>query len=685
MTDFGEKIEILAPVGGMEQLTAAVRSGADAVYFGAGGFNARRNAENFADEEFLSAVKYCRERNVKAYITLNTLITDREIPEFINTLRLIAKSGADAVIVQDLAAVSLVKKYCPTLPLHASTQMAVHNVNGAKMLEKLGFVRVVPARELSFREIKKIAESTDLEIEVFVHGAHCMSASGMCYMSSALGDRSGNRGLCAQPCRLNFKTENREYALSLKDMCLIEHTDELKKAGVCSFKIEGRMKRPEYVAAAVSEYKKAVNGEKADISTLKSIFSRSGFTDGYFTGKRTADMFGFRTKDDVISAQNVFQPLQALYKDEKKSVGITMDFFAAENEKSRLEVSDNVHKVTVFGDVPEKAIKRSMDNEYAEKYLLKLGSTPYFAEQINCEISDGLSLSASSLNALRRAAVEQLTAKRGKTDGYYFNENPEKEEFFELEKPEKVKLRLRFESLEQMPEKITADKIILPLRELEKHGEILEKYKENCVAEIPVLLYPDDEERVKNLLFSLKEKGLRFALCENIAAVNLSLDSGLTPLGGMMLGVLNSLSLNEYKKMGVEDITFSSEMSFSLMKNIKRVCKTGFIGYMHAPLMRFRCCPLKTEKGCGNCNGRQKITDRKGYEFTVLCSEKKYQTLLNPVPVYTGNKDVPETDFVTLYFTRETKTECEKIVDMFINRKTPDFKRTMGVYNKELK
>lgn len=679
-----EKIEILAPVGAKEQLYAAVKSGADAVYFGASSFNARRNAENFSDEEFLQAVRYCRERRVKAYITLNTLITDREIPAFEDCLRLIAKSGADAVIVQDLGAVLLIKKHCPDIPLHASTQMAVHNVKGAEVLEKMGFSRVVPARELTSEEIRQIRKATNLEIEVFVHGAHCMSASGMCYMSSALGDRSGNRGLCAQPCRLNFRSADREYALSLKDMCLIEHIEELKKAGVCSFKIEGRMKRPEYVAAAVTAYKKALNGEKPDISALKSVFSRSGFTDGYITGNRTPDMFGYRTKEDVVSASSVLPSLQALYKDEIKAAQVNMYFEALADKPCMLKMSDGTNEVCVYGEIPQTAINRSMDEEYVKRFLLKLGSTPFSAGEIICNIEDGLSLSAAALNALRREAVERLLEETGKAREYTFYEAETTEEnIFPL--PEKPELRLRFEAYEQIPEKINAKKIILPLREIKKHPEILVKYKESCVCEIPVLLYGNDGEKTGQELISLKNQGLKYTLCENIGAVKLSLEAGLIPLGGAMLACLNSLSLSEYKHLGVEDMTLSTEMSFSLMKNIKRTLPTGFIAYGHAPLMRFRCCPVKTKRGCADCSGRQKITDRKGYEFTVLCSDKKYQTLLNPVPVYTGNTDMPRTDFVTLFFTVETKEECSQVIEMFINKQTPDFRRTSGGYNKELK
>ncbi len=279
-------MEILAPAGNEQSLIAAVRSGADAVYLGTGAFNARRNADNFKDNSLAEAVNYCHGRGVKVYVTLNTLIRDEELPAFLDAAREVAEAGPDGVIVQDLAVVKVLKTICPDLPLVASTQMSVHNAAGVKALEDLGFSRVVLARELTLEEIRKIRSETRAELEVFIHGALCMSVSGMCYYSAMMGERSGNRGLCAQPCRLNSACNGRPYALSLKDMSFITRVRDLEAAGVCSVKIEGRMKRPEYVAAAVTAVRTALDGKEPDMATLQAVFSRSGFTDGYLTGKR---------------------------------------------------------------------------------------------------------------------------------------------------------------------------------------------------------------------------------------------------------------------------------------------------------------------------------------------------------------------------------------------------------------
>ena len=674
-------MELLAPAGAREQLEAAVRCGANAVYFGTPSFNARRNADNFSGNDFISAVRFCHERGVKAYITLNTLVTDAELPALYDTLALIAESGADAVIVQDAAVIRAVKTCCPTLRLHASTQMAVHNVAGAKLLAAQGFSRIVLARELSVPEIKAVAQSVDCEIEVFVHGAHCMSASGMCYMSSAFGARSGNRGLCAQPCRLNFKAGEREYALSLKDMCLAGRLDELRDAGVASLKIEGRMKRPEYVAAAVTAYRQALAGETPDIETLKSVFSRSGFTDGYAAGRRTLDMFGTRTKDDVIAASAVLPKLKNLYKDEYKHVKIDMAFRAAAGEPSFLTLTDGARTVTATGDAPETAVKTALTPEMAEKSLRKLGGTFYEAGEISCDIGGGIILPAASVNALRRAACDRLTAARGEPHPHPFV-LPQRGLRASAERPSTPALRLSFRTAEQIPEGIDCEKIILPLRAITE--ELIARRGEALCARVPALVYPGYEDRVAEKLAALAAKGLRHALCDNIGAVPMAKAAGLTPLGGPLLNVMNSEALAFYRGLGVADMTLSPELSFVRMKELSFSGKLGFVGYGHMPLMHFRCCPMQGAEGCGRCSGARTLTDRRGEPFPVLCEAKRFSVLYNPVPLYVGDLALPPADFATLCFTTEPKERCAAIVRLFAAGKPLPGKRTAGLYDKVL-
>ncbi len=348
---------ILAPAGGFAAVTAAVRCGADAVYLGAKNFNARRNAENFDDFALPETVKFCHERGTKVFVTVNTLVTDGEMDALIEEADAIAETGADAVILQDPAVMRLFRDRYPALPRHASTQTAVHDLDGALYLQDLGCETIVLARELTLSEMEKIASRlTTAGAEAFVHGAHCMSVSGACYLSAMLGGRSGNRGLCAQPCRLDWRCGRGDHVLSLKDMSLLRHAQEMADAGITTFKIEGRMKRPEYVAAVVTACREALTGETYDEDTLRAVFSRSGFTDGYLTGKRDKTMFGYRTKDDVQSADKVLKSLAALYEKETPRVGVSMAFSLTETE-SALTVSDGENACTVTGDAPEKAEK----------------------------------------------------------------------------------------------------------------------------------------------------------------------------------------------------------------------------------------------------------------------------------------------------------------------------------------
>ncbi len=396
---------MLAPVGGEEQLLAAVRCGADAVYFGLQNFNARRNADNFNPETLAQTIKYCHDREVKVYITINTLILNSELDEMKRTVNAAIDAKADGLITQDLAVLRYARG---KIPLCASTQMAIHNVSGAKMVKSLGFDRVVLARELTLEEIHKIAESVDIDIECFVHGAHCMSASGNCYISSMLGGRSGNRGLCAQTCRLDWNINGRDHALSLKDLSYVNHIQELADAGVTSFKIEGRMKRPEYVAAAVTAVKKALRGESADIQGLQAVFSRQGFTDGYLTGKRNFSMFGYRTKDDVIAAETVLKDFAKLYEKETYFRNVDMVFTMKAGEAARLVCSSADRKSEVFGAVPQKAVKLALDEEHVRRSLEKTGNTVYKLNKLTCILDDGLMLSAAELNKMRREALDAL-------------------------------------------------------------------------------------------------------------------------------------------------------------------------------------------------------------------------------------------------------------------------------------
>lgn len=673
----------MAPAGSREQLIAAVRSGANAVYLGAKNFNARRNAGNFDESELSEAVSYCHARDVKVHVALNTLVMDSELPDLVEEIKYIAESGADAVIVQDIGVARLVRECCPSLELHASTQMTIHNLTGVQEAKRLGFSRVVLSRELSLDEIKIIAENSDIELEVFIHGALCMCMSGACYLSSVLGGRSGNRGLCAQPCRLDFRFGKKDHALSLKDMSHIEYIQKLAKAGVCSFKIEGRMKRPEYVAAAVTACRAALEGKKPDMETLRAIFSRQGFTDGYIRGERGADMFGFRSHSDVTAADKVLKNLAKLYKDESGKIPVSMSLEISEATPSVLKVSDGKNTVSVTGNVCGRALKAPTDFSLAERYLSKTGGTPFHLENLEFSAEGEPVIPAGELNEMRRSALDKLLEIRGKVLPHSFVplDLPDMERYLPKEAPA---IRIRAEKFEQAAFEHGAKAVILPLAEIERHPEAISLFGEKLFAEIPALVFPKDRENLENRLKKLKESGVEHALCENIGALKMADEAGLTLHGGHGLNILSTLALNEYESLGLRDAVLSFELSAQKIKRLGGKIPRGILGYGFLPLMRTRSCPLRGPSGCGKCSGNGKIKDRMGKEFTYLCFERKFGTLLNSLPLWVADKEIQGTDFVTLYFTTETPQRCKEIYENFSKGLPADCERTNGLYFREL-
>lgn len=673
-------IEILAPAGSPEHLTAAVRCSTDAVYLGGAEFNARRNAENFDTDTLTQCIKYCHERNVKVYVAVNILISDSEIPSVIDYAKKLAEINADGVIVQDFAAARIFKEVCPELPLHASTQMTVHNKSGVRLLQNYGFKRFVPAREMSLPELKNMCECSDSEVEVFVHGALCMSVSGCCYISSMLGGRSGNRGLCAQSCRLDFKAGNRRYALSLKDMSYVDHITELENIGVCSLKIEGRMKRPEYVAAAVTACRKAVNGEKYNRTQLKSVFSRSGFTDGYLTAKRDLSMFGYRTVDDVTAATgDIYAELHEAYRNELQSIPLKAVMTVTE-EKTELVIQDGKNTVYSYcqgGDVPEKY---PLSKENAEKNIAKTGGTPYYIDGFEFNNVNNLFLPASCINQLRRDALDKLAEMKNRP--LYSDIRNFTAVFREREHSLKGYIA-RFAKKEQIFSG-AYKYIIVPVDEILSDTEFFSVFKEKLIAETPSLIFENDEDAFLIKIQELKKIGVTKFYADNIGQIQMLKDNGTEIFGGFGLNILNSLAVDEYKKIGLSKVTVSFEADVKKIKNLKTDIDIIAVTYGYLPLMKYRSCPLKTEHGCGKCKGFGVISDRKNVDFPIICEKKRYSVMYNSVPLDVGDKDFSFVDYKLLFFTSETKDECLRIFDNALNCRLSAEKHTNGLYYREL-
>ena len=686
--------EILAPAGSFDSLIAAVQCGADAVYLGGKGMNARRSAGNFDAEELRRAVEYCHLRDVKVYQTINIVMFQHETDEAIDTIRQAAEAGVDAVLTQDLAIARMVRECAPSLPIHASTQMSIHNIEGVRLCEELGFSRAVLARELTAGEIAAICAATPLEIEVFVHGALCMSVSGQCYLSSMIGGRSGNRGLCAQPCRLPFSADGGgEYALSLKDLSLADRIGELTRMGVASLKIEGRMKRPEYVAAAVTAVRRAREGEPVDFETLRSIFSRSGFTKGYFDGKIDREMFGRRQKEDVTSAAGVLGELEKLYAKENPLVPVTMGFTAGAGEAVVLTVRDrDGHAVTVTGEAPLLAEKKPTDADRARQNLAKTGGTPYYAEVIDCTIGPGLLVPASALNALRREALEELTARRSAVEPHPFTDRVPRLADAPADR-RKPKLRARV-SAGQLTRRLAGycDEFQVPLEEAEDVLASGFVRPDQVIVEIPRILF-DGAPKALELLRRAGELGVRRAWCGNLGAVTLAREAGLLPEGGYSLNVTNAYALRECARLGLGACELSFELDLGEARRLDGGLAKGILAYGYLPLMALRNCPIQAAKGCRACRGYESLIDRKGVAFTVDCGahdgrRREVSDLYNSVPLWLADRpeELRGFDFITLYFTRETPEVCERVAAAYAGEPgayQPEA-RTRGLYYREV-
>ena len=675
------KGEILSPVGSFEMLEAAVKSGADAVYLGAKDFSARRNAQNFTKEEIKKAVEYCHIRGVKTYLTLNILLKDEELEKAFLLARDAYNMGIDGIIVQDLGFAKILKDYLPELPLHASTQMSVHSKSALPLLKQLGFTQVVVSREMSKNDLEEFcreAEKYNITVEVFVHGALCMCVSGQCLLSAFLGSRSGNRGLCAGPCRLPFKVKGGTgYDLSLKDLSLLEYITELYGMGVRSFKIEGRMKRPEYVAAATYACKQALyegSVEKNLNETLQNVFSRSGFTSGYYQNKLGKEMFGIRTKEDVISADKAFPLLHELYRKERKSVAVTIKAEVLKNKPISLTISDGENAVTVTGNIPQPAKTKAVTKEDITENITKLGSTPYYHTDCEVVLDGGLFAAKGELNELRRTACEMLDSKRAKVNRTQSNTE------FKLNKTKSGKtavpqIYIRVENKDQIPSSLKGiSAVIVPL---EKDFEPFLGVKN--IVEIPRGIV--SESLIENRLKIYKQKGFDTALCGNIAAVTIAKQNGFEVLADTGLNVLNSFSLKTLSELNVKSAVLSAEILLEDVKELDNELPKGIISYGNIPLMLFKNCPVKNGITCKECKQNGSITDRKGTVFPVRC-RMGYSELLNSVPICLSDKQdlLSWLDFQILYFTKETKEQTEKIIADYIYKNPPENKYTRGLY-----
>lgn len=709
--------EILAPAGSMEALRAAVECGADAVYLGAGHFNARRNARNFSDEELAEAIEYCHVRGVKVHLTLNTLVSDEELPLAIDLIKTACSIGVDALIVQDLGVAALVRAAAPEMELHASTQMAVMTPEGFRALADLGFTRAVLPRELSFEEILAIREATEdtgLELEMFIHGALCMCVSGQCYLSATMGGRSGNRGLCAQPCRLRFAADGgrrSDHALSLRDLSAVEAIPDLYEARVLSFKIEGRMKRPEYVAAAVTACRNAVAGTRDDKLTrdLDAVFSRSGHTDGYLKGQLGHDMFGTRRKDDVVAAAPILKDLEQLYVRETRSTPVSLDFTARLGAPLQLTAAwtdpagGQTKTVTVdtAGDYEVQAaqnVATSADKILGQ--LQKTGGTGFSAADtdIALHLDENINIPVSVINKLRRSALDALTKTIAKSGQKNFDREAAEDVLKNASSATGTAVNgpltgfrrfVRLRTADQLPTGNETPEDLAWVLPLDTPPAVFDRLQEQDIrfgVEVPRGLY-EHTDRYKKQLKDASAHGASFALAATLDSIELAKQAGLPVLGSFTTNVFNHVARAEYERLGVQRLVLSQEMTFRQMDVLQRRGTSpqgnGLLVYGRSPLMLTRNAPDGLHpKDFDDPASPPELTDRKGIRFPVTKNGDAYE-LLNSRPLYLADSNNVPGDLFRLYwFTTETAEDVTRILRAYETSAPAGTEFTRGLYQK---
>ena len=678
-------VELLAPAGKWDALVSAVQNGADAVYIGEQSFSARKNAENFTWEEVKNAATYCHERGVRVFLALNTLVSEGELELFENAVKNAAKAGVDALIIQDMGAAVIAKKVCPDMPIHASTQMTSSNRYDVTALEKFGFSRVVLSRELSENEIKKIADETDAELEAFCHGALCISFSGKCLMSSFIGGRSGNRGMCAQPCRQKYSSCGKSgYLLSPRDLCLADDLSKMRKAGVTSFKIEGRMKSPEYVATVTGIYRKYLDSfaplERFDEERLEKIFVRGdGFTKAYFDGENTPQIMNYTISNDNLSAradETVLKEARLTFKEgaENKKSSVDAVLTIHYGECATLTVTDGVHSVTVYGDEGEAAQKVALSEERAKAQIEKMGQTPFVLENFEFIADDNITLPVSALNLMRREACEKLLEKRAEIL---------KRDFYPFDYP-KVKTRakegsylcVQVSTKEQFENAKNADRVLVPLSLWEEITP-----DKRCYVLLPQIVV--DDEWIEKKLSEIPTSYGVYA--STLGMVKMAKKQGRKVIADWGMNVYNSVSADFFASE-CDGITLSVELSLADVKEI--VSKTSapceIVCHGYQTVMTSRACLIRGITGKCECTKPVFIKDKTGAQFMITGDKDTHlNTVYNSRPTFMADKtrEIKKSGIagMRLIFTSENGEETKKIIDMYLGReevvKPPVFTR----------
>ena len=674
-------LELLAPAGSMEALKAAVQNGANAVYLGVGTFNARQSAKNFTIQTLQEAVKYCHVRGVQVHLTVNTLVTDREMDECADLIRQAACAGVDAFIVQDLGIIELCRQIAPSVAIHGSTQLTVHSLPGVLLCAAWGMSRVVLSRELSREEIRYICANSPIEIEVFGHGALCMCYSGQCYLSSAIGTRSGNRGRCAQPCRQSygFGRSEQRYPLSLKDNCLIHYVHDLQSMGVASLKLEGRMKKPEYVATVTDAYRRAIDGGNVTRQTMDALmnaFNRQGFTDGYYTGRIGPEMFGIREekREDPKWLQKARESYEAV-----ENGLVDVRFYALITpEGSQLAARDPQGNLcTTNGPVPEAARTLELTQDALAARLAKTGGTPFRCVDVRARIEPGLTLSASAINAMRRDVLTELAAVRGRREPArvsrptkvrpIFGRRDEPVMTVQVTTREQITGRL----LKMQPEVLYVPMHLI-LEDMAYFAQLAAG--QTIAVVLPRIVHDNEMEGLKNGLRQIRSIGIRQALVGNLGLLIPVRECGFALRGDFGLNLFNSRAMMTARELEFESAMLSFELTLPQIRDVSKPVDTEMMIYGRMPLMVTENCIIRNRTGACTCNqGPVKLVDRTGAEFPIIKDGNGCRSVMlngKKLSMLDRQEDLERLGLwgLRLYFTTENRQEVDRVLRDFVQR-----------------
>lgn len=658
--------ELLAPAGSPESLRAAIAAGADAVYFGGVGFNARMNAKNFDDSQLREAISTLHSCGRRAYLTLNTLVHTRELEDYLRAAERAYLCGADALIVADLGGAAAIHRHLPELELHASTQMSGHTLAQAQLLSEHGFSRMVCARELSAGDLEYLTENSPIEIEAFVHGALCVCHSGQCLFSSLVGGRSGNRGECAQPCRLPYTVDgSQKYPLSLKDLTLAAHVRELTRVGVHSLKIEGRMKSPEYVFGVTRAFRTLLdegrNATPEELERLARIFSRDGFTDGYFTRRIDHSMLGTRSDAQKRASRLSLYSSERIDEIKPQKKPITATAHIHKDTPTSLTFRYNGIEITAHGAIPEPAINAPLSVDTVRASLSRLGNTDLELEKIDIFLDAGLMLPLSALNALRRDACESLSAEISHADSQKVRVGFEK---YTKKAPlgeRRSQRSARFYRPSQITDKAREyfDVIYLPLQNFDGSCE---------GVVLPPVIFDSERELINKMLAAAKALGAKYALVGNLGAIELARSHGLIPIGDIRFNVYNAETVAELEELGVGEVMLSPELTLPQARDISG--NTACVVYGRIPLMLLEKCVAREISDCKTCDRDEiALTDRRGVSFPVLREYEHRSIVCNSVPTYMADRsaDLDRAGITNRHFifTTESPADVDSIVEAY--------------------